>query len=441
MSRLKLSAKQTQAWRLLEQPHVVEVFAGGGAGGGKSWLGCLRQIYRRTTYADTRGFIGRRDYTALRDSTMKTYFTVLKAMGYESGIHYRYNAQEHTIYYQNGSEQHFRHMSYQPSDPDYNRFGSTEYTDGFIDEAPEVDERAAQVLLSRLRYNHERHGITPELLLTGNPSDSWIKYRYVMDEQGTFIDLPPHRARILFTIADNPDLKLKDSYTRTLELLDDYDRARLLYGDWNAKPDVERPFLTQLDEKRHFAPCEYQRDKPLYISFDFNLDPFAIIYSHIWFDKDGWHWHIFDEDSIPSGTIDEACDRIKARFGNHVLTATITGDRNGTTRSMTRRDNLSAYGIIQQRLLLKSIQFDLPPNPTHANSREDCNYTLRHFADLRIGESCVNLRRDMRTVEVDAEGKIKKSDRSKTAQRADHLDAFRYMVNSKAIRNWRKTIK
>jgi hypothetical protein len=47
----------------------------------------------------------------------------------------------------------------------------------------------------------------------------------------------------------------------------------------------------------------------------------------------------------------------------------------------------------------------------------------------------------MRTVEVDAEGKIKKSDRSKTAQRSDHLDAFRYMVNSKAIRNWRKTIK
>lgn len=437
-ARIRLSAKQAQAWRLLERPEIAEVFAGGAAGGGKSWLGCLRQINRRTTYADTRGFIGRRDYTALRDSTMKTYFGLLKTMGYESEVHYRYNAQEHTIYFTNGSEQHFRHMSYQPSDPDYNRFGSTEYTDAFIDEAPEVDKRAAEIVLSRLRYNHARHGITKELLLTGNPTDNWIKYRYVMDMENQFIDLPPHRARVLFTLADNPDVALRDSYTQTLELLDDYDRARLLYGDWTAKPNIERPFASQLDLTRHFRPCEFDPNKPLYISFDFNIDPFAILYAHIWRDNEGWHFHVFDEESISGGTIDEGCARIKQKVGRSVLTATVTGDRNGNTRSMTHRDHLTAYQLIRRQLFLSDGQFDLPANPTHENSREDCNYMLRHFDDFRVDARCTNLRRDLRIVEVGVDGKILKEKRSSDAQRADHLDAWRYLVNCKTVHSWRK---
>ena len=70
--RLELSTKQTEAWQALDHPDVLEVFAGGGAGGGKSYLGCAHQIARRATYAGTRGFIGRESFTGLRDSTLKT---------------------------------------------------------------------------------------------------------------------------------------------------------------------------------------------------------------------------------------------------------------------------------------------------------------------------------------------------------------------------------
>jgi phage terminase large subunit len=439
MTRIRLSAKQAQAWRLLDNPLIIEVFAGGGAGGGKSWLGCLRQIVRRITYPDTRGFIGRRDFTALRDSTMKTYFDLLKTMGYESNVHYRYNAQEHIIYYENGSEQHFRHMSYQPSDPDYNRFGSTEYTDAFIDEAPEVDQRAAEIVLSRLRLGHSRHGITPELLVTGNPSDTWVKYRYVMDKSGEFIDLPPHRARVLYTIADNPDKELRESYTRTLQYLDDYDRARLLYGDWNAKPAVDRPFAPAFDESKHVKPCTYLADRPLFISFDFNIDPFAAIFYHYWRDSDGYHFHVFDEETIQGGTVDEMCNRIRAKYGNRLATVTITGDYNGNARGMTTPDNTTAYLLIKRNLGLRDTNFDLKGNPRHTNSREDCNYFLHHFADFRIDPTnCVNLARDLRTVEVDENQSIKKSQRSKQEQRADHLDAWRYAINGKEIQRWIK---
>lgn len=435
--RIRLSDKQAEAWRLLDRPEIAELFAGGGAGGGKSWLGCLRQIYRRTTYAETRGFIGRRDFTALRDSTMKTYFDLLRSMGYESNVHYRYNAQEHIVYYENGSEQHFRHMSYQPSDPDYNRFGSTEYTDAFIDEAPEVHKRAIEIVLSRLRLGHGRHGITRELLLTGNPTDNWIKTRYVMDDNGKIIDLPPHRARVLFTIADNPDTVLRESYIETLNMLDDYDRARLLHGDWTARPEIDRPFAPAFDQAKHVQPCDFIPERPLFISFDFNIDPFAAIFYHLWRDADGWHKHIFDEETIQGGTVDEMCGRIRYKYGTKLSTVTITGDYNGNNSNMVTPDKASAYLQIKRKLKLRDSNFDLRPNPRHTNSREDCNYVLQHFPDLRISPKCVNLARDLRTVEVDENQSIKKRDRAKSEQRADHLDAWRYAVNGKEIQKWK----
>jgi len=441
MSRTILSPKQAKAWRLLDRPEIVEVFAGGSAGGGKSWLGCLRQIYRRTTFAETRGFIGRRDYTALRDSTMKTYFDLLRSMGYQSGQHYTYNAQEHIVYFANGSEQHFRHMAYQPSDPDYNRFGSTEYTDAFIDEAPEVHQRAAEILLSRLRLGHTKHGITPELLLTGNPGDHWIKARYVMDTMGNMIDLPEHRARVLFTVADNPDETFRANYTRTLNFLDDYDRARLLYGDWTARANIERPFATAFTD-RNIHPCEYERGRMLHISMDFNLDPMAFIYAHVWTDHSGPHVHIFDEETVPNASIDEACTRIIERFGMaNLAMVTLTGDYNGNTRNLMAADGRSIYSLIQKRLNLTTSQLDLRPNPRHINSRHDVNFAIRNIVDFRIDPKCVHLARDLRTVEVDAEGSIIKANRKDTAQLADHLDALRYLVNGKEMQSIIKALQ
>lgn len=434
--RIKLSQKQAEAWKQLERPEIAEVFAGGGAGGGKSWLGCLRQIYRRTTYANTIGFIGRADFTALRDSTMKTYFRLLQSMGYQSGVHYRYNAQEHIIYYNNGSEQHFRHMSYQPSDPDYNRFGSTEYTDAFIDEAPEVQQRAVEIVLSRLRLGHAEHGITRELLLTGNPTDNWIKTRYVMDDHGKMIDLPYHRARVLFTIADNPDNALRESYTQTLGLLDDYDRARLLDGDWTAKPEIDRPFATAFNQAKHVKPCSYIQERELGISFDFNIDPFAVLFYHFWRDPQGYHLHFFAEESIFGGTIDEMCERIRYRYGMSLATCIITGDYNGNNADMKQPDKASAYKLIKRKLKLNDANFDLKPNPRHKNSRLDFNIVFQHIDDLRVSPECVNFARDLRTVGIDEDGTIIKKDRGKTEQRADHLDAGRYAINGKRLQRW-----
>lgn len=429
-SKFRLSVKQFRAWKLLDRPDIVEVFAGGGAGGGKSWLGCLRQIHRRIKYPGTRGFIGRESFTGLRDSTMKTYFEVVQQMGYVSGEHYTYNAQEHTVYWLNGSEQHFRHMAYMPSDPDYNRFGSTEYTDGFVDEAPEVAERACQVLMSRMRYKHSEHGINPEVLYTGNPGESWVKYAFVMDVHGNFITPAPHRGCVLFTIADNPDTQLREQYTRTLEYLDPYDKARLLYGDWSAKPKLERPFAFAFDRSKHVKPCTLIQGAPVIVSIDFNLDPFCAIICQ----EQGQRFAITHEIAIQSGTIEELASRILAIVPD-VFLHRYTGDRSGAARRIQMRSTASMWDDFLGAIGGRERQLELPANPTHRESREQVNYILHHHPEFVVDPSCTGLIFDLTNVEVDDDHSIIKTDRSKAAQRADLLDVARYACNT-YLRRW-----
>ena len=179
MANVEFSDKQSLALDYLEDNETTELFFGGGAGPGKSWLGCYWQIKNRLKYHGSRGVIGRGELKALKESTMITFFDVCAFLRLRPGVHYTYNQQEMTVTFFTGSKQVFIEMKYYPSDKDYNRFGSTEYTDGFVDEAPDVEERALEILQSRIRYKLVEFGLIPKMLVTGNPGDHWVKYRYV----------------------------------------------------------------------------------------------------------------------------------------------------------------------------------------------------------------------------------------------------------------------
>lgn len=434
MDYFELSEKQLEAWDLLDNPAVTQVFAGGGAGGGKSWLGCLRQIHRRTTYKGTRGFIGRETATALRDSTMKTYFELLGAMGY-TAKHYNYNAQHQVLTFANGSEQFFRWMAYQPSNENYDRFGSTEFTDAFVDEAPEVPERACEILGSRLRYRHAEYGLHPEMLLTGNPGNSWVKRKFVMDARGNMVDLPPHLGRVLFTVRDNLDAAFADRYARTLELMSPYDRARLLHGDWNATPIVDNPFAFAYDRDRHVCATTHRLEDVHYFSLDFNVEPFSAIVGHIWQDGQGHHVHIIREAVVEASV--EAMAKWMMEQCPHRHLIRITGDRGGMSRGIGTRGPVRIFEELRKVLQLSQAQLDVPANPSHLQSREDTNFVLANHPDLRIAPLCMQLTSDLAQVAVDGKGGIIKQDRSRPDQRADHLDAFRYFVNT-YLRRWIK---
>lgn len=225
---MRLNIKQTIALDYLEDNITTEVEYGGGAGGGKSILGCYWQIKRRLKYPGTRGLIGRASLKTLKETTLNSFFEVCKLQGLRAGQHFTYNQQTSTINFVNGSLIFLKDLFLYPTDPNFDELGSLEITDAFIDENNQVVEKAWNIVKSRIRYKLDEHGLIPKMLGCCNPSKGWIYTRfYKPSKEGT---LPPDRRFVQALVGDNPDIS-KYYYTNLLSL-DKASKERLLYGNW-----------------------------------------------------------------------------------------------------------------------------------------------------------------------------------------------------------------
>ena len=122
-----------------------------------------------------------------------------------------------------------------PSDPLYERFGSMEFTRGWIEEAGEFDLPAKNNLAASIgRWKNDEYSLIRKLLQTGNPSKNYT-YR---DYYKPFVNgtLKPHQRFIQAFIQDN---KMIDSgYIEQLQQsLSPNEKARLLDGNWEYDDD------------------------------------------------------------------------------------------------------------------------------------------------------------------------------------------------------------
>jgi len=198
----------------------------------------------------------------------------------------------------------------------------------------------------------------------------------------------------------------------------------------------ENPFLHQFDSKRNTSiEAMYSPEKQLIISVDFNLNPFSVTFHHFWSDSLGYHHHIVDEAEIKNGSIQAMADLIKMRYKNSLPNCILTGDAMGNRGDISQRDNASLYLQLIRYLGIKETQLKVSSNPTHENSRTDCNYYVHHFPDFKVNsKTCQNTIRDFESVQCDAFGSIIKRDRKDVTQLADYLDTFRYFVNNIAYK-------
>jgi phage terminase large subunit len=434
---LRLSRKQADAWWRLQDNTTTEIVYGGGAGGGKSFLGCVWHIYRRLQYPKTRGLIGRSDLAALEQSTLKTLFDVADLMGYKQGVDFKYNSQKHIILWSNGSETILKDLFLYPSDPDFISLGSTEFTDAFVDEANEISEKAFDILNSRIRYKLHEYGLCPKIMLTCNPGPGWLKEKYIIDSENKVVQLKPYQSVVRALVTDNPDENFVTIYRQQLERMrSEYDMQRLLYGDWDALPEAKNPFAHQYDKTFHERSVKFDPVKQLYISIDFNLNPFAVTFWHYYQSISGYYWEGIDEAEIAQGSIPAMIELIKQKYGPYLHQAILTGDAMGKARSLSEKDNASHYLQLQRGLGLSTHQLKVPGNPTHENSRSDVNDLLyqtkqpntKYFFSINP-DAMPNTCRDFRNVQCDATGAIMKGNRKDLNQRADYIDTARYMIN------------
>ena len=162
-------SKQAEALDYLspDNSEVSEVLYGGGARGGKTYLGCLWQILRRITMAGSVGFICREESVKLRDTTVVTFFEVLTDLRLNSVV--EFNSTRLIANFSNGSVVYFRDLKLMPSDPEYDRLGSYGITDCFIDEAQQICAKAISVLKAVSRCSMGRTRTAPDGIQSPKP--------------------------------------------------------------------------------------------------------------------------------------------------------------------------------------------------------------------------------------------------------------------------------
>jgi phage terminase large subunit len=227
--------KQEDALMALTDNDSVEILFGGSAGGAKSWTGCVWLAFSCVIYPETKWFIGREELKRLRESTLITFFKVCKMYGIVAGEDFTYNGQDHYIQFKNGSRIDLLELKQLPSDPLYERLGSTEYTGGMIDEGGEIAFGAFDTLKSRIgRHLNDKYKLTRKIFVTCNPKRNWLyQYFYRASIENR---LAKYQRFIRSGIFDNPHIET--SYVDALRsITDPVKKARLLDGSWEYSDD------------------------------------------------------------------------------------------------------------------------------------------------------------------------------------------------------------
>lgn len=227
-----LSPKQDQAWTYLEDNQHNEVLYGGGAGGGKSWLGALWLMTSALQHQGSRWLMGRAVLKTLKETTLNSFFDVASMHGLRAGEHYDYNGQAGIITI-GASQIILKDLFAYPSDPNFDDLGSLEITGAFIDEANQVTSKAKAIVGSRIRYKLDEFGLRPKMLLTCNPARNWVFSEFY--DPWRKGQLEPHRAFVPALVTDNQHIS--PHYIDNLKRLTGPDRERLLLGNWDYDND------------------------------------------------------------------------------------------------------------------------------------------------------------------------------------------------------------
>ena len=298
---MHLSLKQTQAIDLLENDTHNVICYGGGAGGGKSMLGVYYIIKQCLKYPETRWCIGRSRLKTLKETTLVSFFEVCKMQGLQATKDFTFNQATSTItFHRTGSIVLLKDLFAMPSDPEFSSLGSLEISGCFIDEASEITQTAFAILQSRIRYKLDENNLIPKCLITCNPSKGWVFTEFWKPFSNG--SLAKNKAFIQSLVTDNPHIS--KHYIQQLEGLDQLNKKRLLFGDWNYSDEDSNLF--SIDKLNDMFTNEFVKDGQRYMSVDvarFGRDKSVIcIFSG---------WKLIKIKTWKKNTLSELADHVK----------------------------------------------------------------------------------------------------------------------------------
>lgn len=444
---ITLSNEQTQAFdNLTETNGVNRVLYGGQAGGGKSFLISLWLIFMCKTYPGTRYYIARRVLKDLKESILLTFFDVAKL----TNVPFRYNSTDGVIKLLDDCSIWLLECEMQPKDPNFDRLGSKEYTAGAIEEGIDVHSRAAAVLLSRTRYKHIEYGLERKQLITCNPGDGWIKEQIVIPFFAG--NLRSNWMFIIATLESNPDSRFAKQYRENLEDMPAFERARLLHGDWDARPKTGGEFWKDFDREINVVSnFDYDPTLAIHLSFDENVNPYMTclvwqIFKYLKHGETIIQLRQIDEICLkdPRNTRKHICNEFEKKYMAHDEGLFIYGDATSQKEDTAKEKGHNFYTDIVTHLKKYRPAKKVPKaNPSVINTRQFINFIYERQAEKRpfknveilIHERCKKSINDYIYVLEDSDGtmkkvKVKDPETGVTYEKDGHIsDAKRYFIH------------
>ncbi len=336
------------------------ILGGGAAGGGKSYLGSCWLVSSCIRFADIRAVVARKTLKSLKGSTWNTIKKVCKEWGLKQDVHYKINNLDGTMTFWNDSVIIMQEMIDLPSDPNFERFGSSEYTIAFIDEVSEISERAVEVLFSRLRWRTSETFKTARMMMSTNPCVTWVRSRFVQDDEGDQVKCREGEAYVPFSVFDNPDTSFVQTYVAALnKITDRATRERLLYGNWDFIESNIMAAYWNFDGEKHLVSGlrekTYNPMLPLISGWDFNVAPY-MSELEFQFNFEKKEIYVLEETlgkpENKENNTPKLAEKVKDKHlrNQHLGGIIVTGDPAGLSRSTQTEDGVNNYTIIADNM-------------------------------------------------------------------------------------------
>lgn len=380
-TKFELSDKQEIAYdALTEDNGISELVFGGGARGGKSYLGSFWVISQCVAKPGSAYLIAREELKTLKRTTLRTFFKVLGALKYRRDLHYHYNAADMVMTFANGSVVFFAELKRVPSDPEFDRIGSYDLTGAWLDESQEICKDAKDALQFRFTVMEGEGWVAnPKTLYTCNPAKTWIYqdfWKPIIKEKQKI----EGRHFITSLYSDNPYIDQEKYRKNVLRTNNKVKIERLLRGNFEYDDDPTKIFhydkiLDLFTNKTLKEESTHHLQK--YISCDIARTGDDIVIM-IWYEWQVMEVHVFSNLKIP-----ETVEKLKEFAGIHgVPYSNIVVDADGMGIGVFDYiPGCQGFHNGGAPLQPKSVEYDPTSKLDYANLKTQCYFALAKFVN------------------------------------------------------------
>lgn len=393
---LKLLPKQIEAAEYWIDNTTEEIVFGGAKGGAKSFLGCALIFGDALIYPGTHYFIARQNLNDLTKYTTSSIIEVFEVMGVPYEKYVKYNGQNNYFELHNGSKVFYIDCKYLPSDPEYHRFGSLQFTRGWFEEIGQIHSLAIINLSAAVgRWKNTEYNLKRKTLMTCNPYKGYAYNNFYLPSKKQ--SLPVFRKFIQSLPTDNK--YLTHDYLNVLDRLPENERQRLKLGNWEYDSDPSS--LIGTETIQNIFTNEYVEEGQMYIISDiarYGSDR-AII--SVWCGLQLIDYMVFKISSTVE--IQNAINALRIRY--KVQLTNILVDEDGVGGGV--KDSLRCSGFVNG---------SKPVDIAYLNLKSECGYKLSEMAQsiwikCDMADNEIEMIRQelgmLKTYDADKDGKLR----------------------------------